>query len=58
MTVVVTVSTTSSGASGAGSGVAADVEAGKVVLGYPAVDAREALKQWAILKRLVKESNK
>ena len=43
---------------GAGSGVAADVEAGKVVLGYPAVDARDALKQWAILKRLVKNSNK
>lgn len=41
---------------GAGSGVAADVEAGKVVLGYPAVDARDALKQWAILKRLAKGS--
>jgi UDP-3-O-[3-hydroxymyristoyl] glucosamine N-acyltransferase len=41
---------------GAGSGVAADVEPGKVVLGYPAVDARDALKQWAILKRLVKDS--
>ena len=41
---------------GAGSGVTGDVEAGKVVLGYPAVDARDALKQWAILKRLVKES--
>ena len=41
---------------GAGSGVAADVEAGKVVLGYPAVDARDALKQWAILKRLVRDS--
>jgi len=27
-----------------------------VVLGYPAVDARDALKQWAILKRLVKDS--
>ena len=39
---------------GAGSGVAADVPAGKTVLGYPAVDAREALKQWAILKRLAK----
>lgn len=37
---------------GAGSGVAANVEAGKVVLGYPAVDARDALKQWAVLKRL------
>ena len=43
---------------GAGSGVASDVEAGKVVLGYPAVDARDALKQWAILKRLVRDSNK
>jgi UDP-3-O-[3-hydroxymyristoyl] glucosamine N-acyltransferase len=40
---------------GAGSGVAADVEAGKTVLGYPAVDARMALKQWAILKRMAKE---
>jgi len=37
---------------GAGSGVAADVEAGKVVLGYPAVEARMALKQWAILKKM------
>ena len=43
---------------GAGSGVTGDVEAGKVVLGYPAVDARDALKQWAILKRLVRDSNK
>lgn len=41
---------------GAGSGVTGDIPAGKVVLGYPAVDARDALKQWAILKRLVKES--
>ena len=40
---------------GAGSGVAADVEAGKTVLGYPAVDARTALKQWAILKRMAAE---
>ncbi|WP_298141182.1 UDP-3-O-(3-hydroxymyristoyl)glucosamine N-acyltransferase [Flavobacterium sp.] len=37
---------------GAGSGVAADVEAGKTMLGYPAVEARTALKQWAILKRM------
>ncbi len=43
---------------GAGSGVAANVEAGKVVLGYPAVDARDALKQWAILKRLAKDGSK
>ncbi|MGL2963467.1 UDP-3-O-(3-hydroxymyristoyl)glucosamine N-acyltransferase [Flavobacterium sp. RSB2_4_14] len=43
---------------GAGSGVAGDVEAGKTVLGYPAVEARDAMKQWAILKRLVRDSNK
>lgn len=41
---------------GAGSGVTGDIEAGKVVLGYPAIEARDALKQWAILKRLVRES--
>ena len=43
---------------GAGSGVAADVEAGKTMLGYPAIDARDALRQWAILKRLVNDSKK
>lgn len=43
---------------GAGSGVVSDVPAGKTVLGYPAVEARDALKQWAILKRLVNESKK
>lgn len=43
---------------GAGSGVAADIPAGKVMLGYPAVEARDALKQWAILKRMVKDSCK
>jgi len=37
---------------GAGSGVTGDVEAGKTMLGYPAVEARTALKQWAILKRM------
>ena len=42
---------------GAGSGVTGDIEAGKVMLGYPAIEARDALKQWAILKRLVKESS-
>jgi UDP-3-O-[3-hydroxymyristoyl] glucosamine N-acyltransferase len=41
---------------GAGSGVTCDVPAGKTV-GYPAVEAR-ALKQWAILKRLVNDSKK
>ena len=41
---------------GAGSGVTADIPAGKTMLGYPAIEARDALKQWAILKRLVNES--
>ena len=43
---------------GAGSGVTCDIPAGKTMLGYPAVEARDALKQWAILKRLVNESKK
>ena len=41
---------------GAGSGVTCDIPAGKTMLGYPAIEARDALKQWAILKRLVRES--
>ena len=43
---------------GAGSGVTGDIPAGKTMLGYPAVDARDALRQWAILKRLVNDSKK
>ncbi|WP_353170941.1 UDP-3-O-(3-hydroxymyristoyl)glucosamine N-acyltransferase [Flavobacterium sp.] len=43
---------------GAGSGVTGDIPAGKIMLGYPAVEARDALKQWAILKRLVRDANK
>jgi len=43
---------------GGGSGVAKDVPAGKTMLGYPAIDARDTLRQWAILKRLVNESKK
>ena len=43
---------------GAGSGVAADVEACKTLLGYPAIDAKDALRQWAILKRMVNDSKK
>jgi UDP-3-O-[3-hydroxymyristoyl] glucosamine N-acyltransferase len=43
---------------GAGSGVVADIPAGKTMLGYPAIEARDALKQWASLKRLVNESKK
>ncbi|MFA5296642.1 MAG: UDP-3-O-(3-hydroxymyristoyl)glucosamine N-acyltransferase [Lutibacter sp.] len=36
-----------------GSGVMNDVPAGKTVLGYPAQDSREMLKQWIALRRLV-----
>ena len=43
---------------GGGSGVTKDVPAGKTLLGYPAIEARDALKQWAILKRLVNDSKK
>jgi UDP-3-O-[3-hydroxymyristoyl] glucosamine N-acyltransferase len=43
---------------GAGSGVVGDVAAGKTVLGYPAIEARDTLRQWAILKKLVEESKK
>ena len=40
---------------GGGSGVMSDVAAGKSVLGYPATDSREMLKQWAALRNLVKK---
>ena len=39
---------------GAGSGVMNDVEAGKTVLGYPAQDARDMLKQWVAIRRFMK----
>lgn len=39
---------------GAGSGVMADVPAGKTVLGYPACDSRDMLKQWVALRNLAK----
>jgi UDP-3-O-[3-hydroxymyristoyl] glucosamine N-acyltransferase len=40
---------------GAGSGVIGDVEAGKTVVGYPAQDAREMMKQWVELRKLAKK---
>ena len=40
---------------GAGSGVMNDIEAGKTVLGYPATDSREMLKQWVALRKLGKQ---
>ena len=40
---------------GAGSGVMNDVKAGQTVLGYPAQDARDMLKQWVAMRRLIKK---
>lgn len=40
---------------GAGSGVVGDVKAGKTVLGYPAQDARDMLKQWVVMRKLAKK---
>jgi UDP-3-O-[3-hydroxymyristoyl] glucosamine N-acyltransferase len=40
---------------GAGSGVVGDVAAGKTVLGYPAQDARDMLKQWVALRQFMKK---
>ncbi|MCM4166372.1 UDP-3-O-acylglucosamine N-acyltransferase [Arenibacter antarcticus] len=39
---------------GAGSGVMSDVLPGKTVLGYPATDSRDMLKQWATLRKLAR----
>ena len=39
---------------GAGSGVMNDVPAGQTVLGYPAADSREMLKQWVAIRKLAK----
>jgi len=39
---------------GGGSGVMNDVEAGKTVLGTPATNARDMLKQWVALRKLVR----
>ncbi len=41
---------------GGQSGVINNFGDGKKVLGYPAIDSRDALKQWVILRKLVKES--
>ncbi len=40
---------------GGGSGVMKDVPAGKTVLGYPAKDAKETLKEWVALSKLIKK---
>jgi UDP-3-O-[3-hydroxymyristoyl] glucosamine N-acyltransferase len=41
---------------GGASGVINNYEDGKKIIGYPAIDARDAMKQWVILRKLVKES--
>ncbi len=41
---------------GGQSGVINDVAAGKKVLGYPALEAKEMLKQWVMLRKMVKEA--
>ena len=40
---------------GAGSGVISDVPAGKVMLGYPAQEAKGMLREWAVVRKFVKE---
>lgn len=40
---------------GGKSGVINDIPDGQTILGFPAVPAKETLKQWAILKRLVRQ---
>jgi len=39
---------------GAGSGVISNVKAGETVLGYPACNAKEKLKQWVALRKLAR----
>lgn len=41
---------------GGQSGVINNFEAGKKVLGYPAVESRDALKQWVVLRKLAKDA--
>jgi UDP-3-O-[3-hydroxymyristoyl] glucosamine N-acyltransferase len=41
---------------GGASGVINDFTDGKKILGYPAIEARDALKQWVVLRKLAKES--
>ncbi len=43
---------------GAGSGVMNDVPAGKTVLGYPAKDSRDMLREWVAIRKMVKAGDK
>ena len=42
---------------GAGTGIMNDVQAGKIMLGYPAQEAKDMLKEWALIRRFVKDFN-
>ncbi len=42
----------------AGSGVMNDVKAGQTVLGYPAADSREKLKEWVAIRKLARNVKK
>ena len=39
---------------GGGSGVISNVPAGKAVVGYPAADSREMMKQWVALRKMAR----
>jgi UDP-3-O-[3-hydroxymyristoyl] glucosamine N-acyltransferase len=39
---------------GAGSGVISDVKAGQTVVGYPASEAREKMKEWVAVRKLAR----
>ena len=41
---------------GGGSGVMSDFGDGKKILGYPAAESKDMLKQWVVLRKLAKES--
>jgi UDP-3-O-[3-hydroxymyristoyl] glucosamine N-acyltransferase len=43
---------------GGGSGVMNDVPAGKTMLGYPAQEAKDMLREWAVIRRFIKEYGK
>ncbi len=40
---------------GGRSGIMNDIPDGKTILGYPAIEAKETLRQWAVLRRLAKK---
>ncbi|WP_166924470.1 UDP-3-O-(3-hydroxymyristoyl)glucosamine N-acyltransferase [Flavobacterium poyangense] len=43
---------------GIASVVVTDIPAGKKILGYPAIESRDSLKQWVLLKKMVSDSKR